>query len=88
MGKDNRFRLSGTTMLPPVAYQRQWFVDIMNAVVVDRPSPKSKRRPVAAGLFLCLVHISSLPHDNIRGFPQPRLVEIANNAVIGEDERR
>lgn len=24
----------------------------MNAVVADRPSPKSKERPVAAGLFL------------------------------------
>ena len=59
----------------------------MNAVVVDRPSPKSKKRPVAAGLFLLLSSHSLPSLDNIRDFPQPRLVEAANNAVIGEDER-
>jgi len=87
MGKDNHFRLSGTTILLPIACQRQQLVDIVNAVVVDRPSPKLKKRPVAAGLFLCLIHIPSPPLDNIRGLLQPRLFEVANNTAIGEAER-
>jgi len=87
MGKDNHFRLSGTTMVLPIPCQRHQLVDIVNAVVVDRPSPKSKKRPVAAGLFLCLVHIPSPPLDNIRGLLHPRMVEVANNTVIGEAER-
>jgi hypothetical protein len=86
MGKDNRFRLSGTPMVLPIPCQRQWLVDIMNAMV-DQPSPKSKKRPVAAGLFLCLVHIPPPLLDNIHGFTQPHLVEAANNTVIGKSER-
>ena len=86
MGKDNRFRLSGTPMVLPIPCQRQWLVDIMNAMV-DQPSPKSKKRPVAAGLFLCLVHIPSPPLGNIRGFPQPHLAEVVNVAAIGEAQR-
>jgi len=86
MDKDNRCRLSGTIMVLPIPCQWQALVDIMNAVVVDRPPPKSKKRPVTAGLFLYLVHIPSPPLDNIRGFPQPRLVEIANAAAIGETQ--
>ena len=87
MGKHSRSGGSATTARPLIPCQRQRLIDIMNAVVVDRPSPKSKKRPVAAGLLLCLVHIPSPPLDNIRGFPQPHLVEVVNVATIGEAQR-
>jgi len=86
MGKDNRPNLLATTIVLPAPCQRNRLSDIIDMVVVDRPPPKSKKRPVAAGLFLCLVHIPSPPLDNIRGLPQPRLAERANAAAIGETQ--
>jgi len=34
-----------------------------------------------------LVYIPSLASHNIRGFPQPRLIEVTNTIVIGEAQR-
>jgi len=87
MGKHSRSGGSAATARLLIPCHRQRLTDTMNAVVVDRPSPKSKKRPVATGLFLCLVHIPSPPLDNTRGFPQPYLVEVVNVAVIGEGQR-
>jgi hypothetical protein len=52
MGKHNRFGPPTTTVLSPNICQRDRLSGKINMVVVDRPSPKPKKRPALAGLFL------------------------------------
>jgi hypothetical protein len=52
MGQNNLSNRSATTIRLPTICQRYKLSDKINTVVVDRPSPTSKKRPAAAGLFL------------------------------------
>jgi len=67
--------------------QRDRLTDIINTVVVDRSSPKIKEETCRGRSLLTLVYIPSLAPYNTRGFPQPRLVEVANAIVTGEAQR-
>jgi hypothetical protein len=64
MGKHNHSLASPTTVGVPVTCARDRSDTIINAVVVDRPSPKPKKRPAPAGLFLFLSYIPFLSVSN------------------------
>ena len=52
MGKDNHSSQSTAVIHPHIVYWGEQLTDAVNMVATDRPSPKPKKRPVAAGLFL------------------------------------
>jgi hypothetical protein len=79
MGGHNHSGLSATTIRLPIICQWDRLSAIITMVVVDRPSPTSKKRPATAGLFLSLLYIPSFVPHNIRGFAQQRLFEVARH---------
>jgi len=85
MGKDNPSNWLAITVRLPTLCQRNILSNIIEMVVVLRPSPTLKKRPAAAGLFFDF--IPSLASHKIHGFPQPRLAEVMNAVAISEAQR-
>jgi len=61
VGKDNRLNRAAITIPLPIICQWDRLCNTINMVVVDRPSPEPKRRPVAAGSSYFSAHSLSCP---------------------------
>jgi len=84
MGSHNHSSPSATTVRVPIICPLNRLSDIIDTVVVDRPSPKPKKRPAVAGLFLTSV---CTPFLSIHNTPsRGRSAEAINTHASGGEQ--